>query len=258
MVLDMMKVFVSAYWHIPQHRRLCLFTHLITCLGPCKYLSAFIILLQVTHNAIPSKSECCSEVEASEASLSDFCASLLQQFPLRTQVKSFEEMLLLAVALPSVLPSTRSEKTKYCKNLDPVSQYFLLLPGVSERTISTLKLQLVILIKKTVTDRPFFTDFQSLQQDVTDSALQDDLFVGLFRQCLAFTETANRHVTDLSNGHARRSLLKTWTSINDGFSIYLLIDSSFFIVINDTFSRLPTSPDGCWFAPAFHFQLFNK
>ncbi|KAJ3616011.1 hypothetical protein Zmor_012122 [Zophobas morio] len=117
MVLDMMKVFVSAYWHIPQHRRLCLFTHLITCLGPCKYLSAFIILLQVTHNAIPSKSECCSEVEASEASLSDFCASLLQQFPLRTQVKSFEEMLLLAVALPSVLPSTRSEKTKVAARL---------------------------------------------------------------------------------------------------------------------------------------------
>eukprot|EP00122_Pirum_gemmata_P002033 Pgem_evm1s1839 len=39
MILDIIKVFVDAYGHIPRHRRLRLFTHLVTTLGPREYLA---------------------------------------------------------------------------------------------------------------------------------------------------------------------------------------------------------------------------
>ncbi len=45
LVTKVMRVFVDAYPHVPEHRRLPVFVHLLTILGPSNYVHVCLALL---------------------------------------------------------------------------------------------------------------------------------------------------------------------------------------------------------------------
>ncbi|KND01979.1 uncharacterized protein SPPG_02486, partial [Spizellomyces punctatus DAOM BR117] len=93
-VKPVMGVFVDALSHIPKHRRLRLFTVLISTLGADTFLDAIILMLIAKHSA---KSKL--PVNATDG-LGEFTLSVMLQFPVSVQLKALISMLNTTSALP--------------------------------------------------------------------------------------------------------------------------------------------------------------
>ena len=146
MVLDIIKVFVNAYSHIPLHRRLRLFTILLKTLGVKKYLAPTLVLLFMkrsahnNNNALlvlddtmrdgksgafgnkkstqynngnsddDSDTTTTSSNNSEEIPVLAFCESLVQHFTLEYQINSFIECLEIATELPAKMTNSARAK----------------------------------------------------------------------------------------------------------------------------------------------------
>ncbi|KAJ3027595.1 UNVERIFIED_CONTAM: HEAT repeat-containing protein 1 [Siphonaria sp. JEL0065] len=85
-VKSIIEVFIDSIFHIPQHRRLRLFTILVSTLGPVEFLDSVIMMLLL------KSSQRFSDVAMANpsdiASLSVFCLNLVHQFDTLVQVKT--------------------------------------------------------------------------------------------------------------------------------------------------------------------------
>ena len=81
LVRAVLQVFVDAYPHIPTHRRITLFVHLVTVIGPKQYLYLLVILLIL------------SDQKDKTTKLRAFARSLLANFELEIQISTFVDMM---------------------------------------------------------------------------------------------------------------------------------------------------------------------
>ncbi|KAK9703316.1 snoRNA-binding rRNA-processing protein utp10 [Basidiobolus ranarum] len=95
-VKPIMSVFVDALFHIPKHRRLRLFTVLVSTLGENEFLYAILSLLleKYTEKVLKGNS-----VEAD--SLMEFCLIVSNQFSPQTQMNSLGSLMKALLVLPN-------------------------------------------------------------------------------------------------------------------------------------------------------------
>ncbi|KAJ3288341.1 HEAT repeat-containing protein 1 [Borealophlyctis nickersoniae] len=105
-VKPILEVFVDALFHIPKHRRLRLFTVLITTLGEDAFLDAIIVLLLAKHT---SKGSRMSTSSSAIEGLQDFSLSICQQFSIRAQQKALIGILGTLVSLPDEKPQEEGQ-----------------------------------------------------------------------------------------------------------------------------------------------------
>lgn len=99
-VKPIIKVFVSALFHIPKHRRLPLFTVLVRTLGEDEFLFAVISLLLEKYADKFVKSGGDKDGSADD-SLAEFCLAISQQFAPQTQMKAVLLLLNGLLVLPN-------------------------------------------------------------------------------------------------------------------------------------------------------------
>ncbi|KAJ3071130.1 HEAT repeat-containing protein 1 [Podochytrium sp. JEL0797] len=87
-VRSIIEVFIDSIFHIPRHRRLRLFTILVSTLGPVEYLDSVIMMLLLKSSQRFSD---IAMVNPSDiAMLSPFCLSLVQQFDALVQFQTID------------------------------------------------------------------------------------------------------------------------------------------------------------------------
>lgn len=96
-----LEVFANALYHIPKHRRLRLFTILVSTLGPEKFLASVLELLLVRHAVVNPQPTSASGKSNIEEPVTAFCSSLLNQYEIPLQVCAFIEMVKSATSLTS-------------------------------------------------------------------------------------------------------------------------------------------------------------
>ncbi|KAJ3091113.1 HEAT repeat-containing protein 1 [Quaeritorhiza haematococci] len=107
-VKPIVKVFVNALFHIPKHRRLRLFSALITTLGEADFLDVVVAMLLMKSTDTDSA----SLTDVNE-SVIDFSMSVMHQFNPATQVKA----LLALLQLVDSLPNEVNEETEVVESL---------------------------------------------------------------------------------------------------------------------------------------------
>ncbi|KAJ3294797.1 HEAT repeat-containing protein 1 [Rhizoclosmatium sp. JEL0117] len=85
-VRSIIEVFIDSIFHIPRHRRLRLFTILVSTLGPIEFLDSVIMMLLLKSSQ--RFSDIAMANPSDIASLSPFCLSLIQQFDAVVQFKA--------------------------------------------------------------------------------------------------------------------------------------------------------------------------
>ncbi|ESP03635.1 hypothetical protein LOTGIDRAFT_224297 [Lottia gigantea] len=107
MIIGMiLRIFVDAYPHIPEHRKLMLFSKLIQIVGPDKYLWHCLLLFieQVATKGRQTSIEDDDEDSKQAGPISttdlDFILKLATSFPLVTQISSVKTMISFIASLP--------------------------------------------------------------------------------------------------------------------------------------------------------------
>ncbi|KAK3716752.1 hypothetical protein QZH41_018234 [Actinostola sp. cb2023] len=98
------RVFVDASPHIPEHRRLAVFSHLVSTVGSSKFLHVTLALLierYVVHSSDPSEND--EETVRSPLDL-EFCLALCQEFDPSVQVQAMLSLLKYIAQLPAEKP----------------------------------------------------------------------------------------------------------------------------------------------------------
>lgn len=106
-VVPVLRIFADVVLHVPEHRRLPLFTKLIETLGPSQFLWVFLALLLETHVAhfsdnkkkTPQNSRTLADQEAPINRL-DFGQSILLEFPPEVALENFIKLVVYIKSLP--------------------------------------------------------------------------------------------------------------------------------------------------------------
>uniref|UniRef100_K1R8X6 HEAT repeat-containing protein 1 n=1 Tax=Magallana gigas TaxID=29159 RepID=K1R8X6_MAGGI len=102
-----MQVFVDAYTHIPEHRRLMLFSRLVEIVGGDNFLWR-CVLLKMAHEITRPTSEPTEEDDAEM----QFDLNLLSQFSVTTQINSIAAMITYVSGLPVDKPTESTPKRR--------------------------------------------------------------------------------------------------------------------------------------------------
>ncbi|XP_034311475.2 HEAT repeat-containing protein 1 [Magallana gigas] len=102
-----MQVFVDAYTHIPEHRRLMLFSRLVEIVGGDNFLWR-CVLLKMAHEITRPASEPTEEDDAEM----QFDLNLLFQFSVTTQINSIAAMITYVSGLPVDKPTESTPKRR--------------------------------------------------------------------------------------------------------------------------------------------------
>ncbi|XP_074642790.1 HEAT repeat-containing protein 1-like [Tubulanus polymorphus] len=106
-VYGVIQVFVDAYPHVPEHRRLPIFLQLVNTLGPKKYLWPLLMLLLDGHVLHESTKTEDSDSKSVHTDI-EFCANICSQFDPAVQVHSGQQLLQYL----RKLPAEKEDKTK--------------------------------------------------------------------------------------------------------------------------------------------------
>ncbi|XP_076844012.1 HEAT repeat-containing protein 1 [Brachyhypopomus gauderio] len=98
-VTRILRVFVDALPHVPEHRRLPLLGQLLAALGPARFLWVLLLLLFEQHTAAGGPHSA-PEKEAVLERDQEFWVSVCCEFEVREQLVSFVKVLQFLVALP--------------------------------------------------------------------------------------------------------------------------------------------------------------
>ncbi|XP_035389147.1 HEAT repeat-containing protein 1 isoform X2 [Electrophorus electricus] len=98
-VTRLLRVFVDALPHVPEHRRLPVLHQLLSALGPARFLWVLLLLLFEQHTGT-SSSRAASEKEAALEQDQEFWVSVCCEFEVQEQLTSFIKILQFLMALP--------------------------------------------------------------------------------------------------------------------------------------------------------------
>ncbi|XP_060070386.1 HEAT repeat-containing protein 1-like [Ylistrum balloti] len=180
------RVFVDAYPHIPDHRRLMLFTKLVQIVGEDNYLWRTLLLL-VAH-LVTRGTQSNDDTPATEREIlskdMEFCLQLSGQFPATTQlmfaaaaIKYLEELpddkteekVVRRVTQPQSLGKLRKEDTEiYNVKIHSAKQLRHFKYKVVELLISLHTTEMYIVQVSNCKDSSLLTKFQSLLQNIME------------------------------------------------------------------------------------------
>ncbi|XP_078352830.1 HEAT repeat-containing protein 1-like isoform X2 [Oculina patagonica] len=106
-VAMLIRVFVDASPHIPEHRQLPLFTHLISTVGSTQFLHTAVILLLEKHVAQGPTTPDEKQTTVKNPLGTDFCLSLCHNFDANVQVEAMLKLLQYIDQLPLEKPEGR-------------------------------------------------------------------------------------------------------------------------------------------------------
>ncbi|KAF9401164.1 HEAT repeat-containing protein 1 [Mortierella sp. AD011] len=200
-VRPIIKVFVDALFHIPKHRRLRLFSVLITTLGEEEFLHA------VTCLVIEKYTEKASKGHQTEAdSLSEFALALSNQFSAIVQMKS-------VIALMDVIGALPNEKTE--GGDVEMEEHLFDLSTHNSKQIRQFKLSVLTFSSNIMTSKSFLSKI--LTQTNTDSSAETALeshYLQLAERILSLVGTFTAFVSVLA---ARKEpsplVVKFWRGI---------------------------------------------
>ncbi|KAG0325600.1 HEAT repeat-containing protein 1 [Dissophora globulifera] len=156
-VRPVIKVFVDALFHIPKHRRLRLFSVLITTLGEEDFLHAVTCLIIEKYTERASKGH---QTEAD--SLSEFALALSNQFSAVVQMKS-------VIALLDVIQGLPNEKLAEGDDVD-MEEHLFDLSTHNSKQIRQFKLSVLTFSANVMMAKPFLSKI--LTQTSTDSSAE--------------------------------------------------------------------------------------
>jgi len=182
-VKPVMKVFVDALLHIPKHRRLRLFTVLVSTLGGDDFLHPIVALILeknilLNPNVNPEKDKLDPE------SLSSFCITLANQFSSETVLKSLVQLLTGLNRLPQEKPA----------KLPPTAEreHLFNLRENNGKQLRQFKMAGLVFLSELLSNKVF------LQKLLTTTAEQEDLeksYLALLEQALVFISAATSEQT---------------------------------------------------------------
>ena len=111
--LSVLSVFAEAWASIPSHRRVPLFSALLTSLSPSKYLSVLIAMLfdtLIVSNARPAEDDNPDKGSLFEA-LVEFCLELSREYDVQVQAESLLGLLRLVARTPAEPISTKQKQS---------------------------------------------------------------------------------------------------------------------------------------------------
>ncbi|KAI8823046.1 uncharacterized protein EV422DRAFT_585585 [Fimicolochytrium jonesii] len=177
-VKPIVGVFVDALVHIPKHRRLRLFTVLISTLGPDAFLDMVILLLLAKHsskNKLPAHGT---------EGLVEFILSLIVQFSVTTQLTALTSMIQTVSGLPfdqsEVDGSDSRMAVDHVGIIDPSAH--------SAKELRQLKLSTVDFANRLLGNKQFITKALTVPDAEIEAYLLD-----LIEANLLFITTINAH-----------------------------------------------------------------
>eukprot|EP01134_Creolimax_fragrantissima_P006099 CFRG6099T1 len=239
LVLEIVKVFVTAYQHMPQHRRLLLFTHLLTTIGVSEYLGLVTVMMLDAHalNEINKLNNHGDLVVHAKHCLSvtEFVAQLIAQFNTASQLSAFNVMVEMAGKIPNHRPETTNEKASW-KRTHVIESTVCPLLTRSEIQIAKFKQLIMQVVTSILVSRSFSVSsshaMQSVKKDQKLCIADGDAIMGVGREELSIEDqyqhllenilTLTRLVTEHSTVLAKRKgsskatpLTKTWKHVLD-------------------------------------------
>ncbi|KAG0237384.1 HEAT repeat-containing protein 1 [Mortierella sp. GBA43] len=201
-VRSVIKVFVDAIFHIPKHRRLRLFSILISTLGEDDFLHAVTCLI------IEKYTERASKGHQSEADLlSEFALSLSNQFSAVVQMKS-------VIALMDVIQELPNEKPAEGEDVD-MDEHLFDLSAHNNKQIRQFKLSVLTFSSNVLTAKPFLSKI--LTQTNTDPSAErilESYYLQLAERLLTLVGTFTLFVNILmSRKEPSPAVIKFWRGI---------------------------------------------
>ncbi|KAJ3017747.1 HEAT repeat-containing protein 1 [Thoreauomyces humboldtii] len=184
-VKRIMGVFVDALTHIPKHRRLRLFTVLITTLGASTFLDSIVLMLIAKHSAknkLPAHGM---------DGLVDFTLSVVSQFPLKTQLIAVKAMIETVAGLPFEQSETDDEmETEEYGIIDP--------KACSAKELRQIKLSTLDFVNQLLGSKAFVSrTLASSREEIEDHQM------ALIQEILMFVTKVNAYqAVNESRGHA--------------------------------------------------------
>ncbi|XP_029184672.2 HEAT repeat-containing protein 1-like isoform X2 [Acropora millepora] len=227
-VTMLIRVFVDASPHIPEHRQLPLFTHLVNTVGSEQFLHTAVLLLLEKHVVCsPNNSDDHKQVGLKNPLGAEFCLNLCHSFDSNVQVKAILRLLQYIDSLPCEKLEV-SHKPKMSRK---TASSFLNVTPVFDVNVHSAK-QLRQFIYTSLSIIPSLLDSGSFSSKVHDEML-NAVFLRLLEDTLTFmaktaqrTEQAPHDVT----GKFLKALLNKAYEIVDKIN-FLLPTSVFFDMI---------------------------
>ncbi|KAJ7330602.1 HEAT repeat-containing protein 1 [Desmophyllum pertusum] len=230
-VAMLIRVFVDASPHIPEHRQLPLFTHLISTIGSTQFLHVALILLLEKHVVQGPTTPDEKQTTAVKNPLgADFCLSLCHNFDLNVQVEAMLKLLQYIDQLPLEKPEGRRHKPRMTRK--SASSFLAVTPlfdvdSHSAKHLRQFKYASVSLIPSLLNSDEFANKVQ-VQEEMLNS-----LFLRLLEDTLNFMTKTAQHgdqATQDATGKFWKALLHKTYEIVDKVNL-LLPASVFFDVI---------------------------
>ncbi|KNC77607.1 hypothetical protein, variant [Sphaeroforma arctica JP610] len=209
LVLDIVKVFVGAYQHMPQHRRLRLFTHLLSTIGVSEYLGLVSVMMLDTH-ALTETNRAQQDAAGNHGneeniSVEAFVAQLIAQFDTKAQLSAFVVMTSFTCELPNHRPETSHEKTAW-KRDHAIESTVCPLITRSDLQIAQFKgitVQVVANILGSRTFSMFSSQAMKERQQESDHMDEDeeslqDQYLRLLESILTLSRVVTEHMSHLS------------------------------------------------------------
>ncbi|KAJ9073037.1 snoRNA-binding rRNA-processing protein utp10 [Entomophthora muscae] len=178
----LVSVFVNALLKIPQHRRIKLFTILISTLGGNFLYGVLGVILEIyaTHHAQGSRDDA--------VKLRDFCVEIAGQFHPNTQVKGLTQLLDSVLQLPNEKP----------REVDPSFRNIYALADHSEKHLRHYKYAVVNFIRETLNQGAFLHQLLEIEAGSEEAARLDADYVHLAESLLELADSFRDHLTTLS------------------------------------------------------------
>ncbi|KAF8933369.1 HEAT repeat-containing protein 1 [Dissophora ornata] len=200
-VRSIIKVFVDALFHIPKHRRLRLFSVLITTLGEEDFLHAVTCLIIEKYTERAGKGH---QTEAD--SLSEFALALSNQFSAVVQMKSI-------IALMDVIQAVPNEKPEG-GDVD-MEEYLFDLSTHNSKQIRQFKLSALTFSSNVLTAKSFLSKILTqTNTDPTAEAVLENYYLQLAERLLTLVGTFSAFVNVLiARKEPSAIVIKFWRGI---------------------------------------------
>ncbi|RKP05884.1 hypothetical protein THASP1DRAFT_19205 [Thamnocephalis sphaerospora] len=203
-VKSIISVFVDALFHIPRHRRLRMFTVLVSTLGQDQFLHATLALLLAKYVERISKS-----TEDADT-LMEFSLSLAGQFSAGTQLQSLHALAAGMLTIPNEKPSEK-ELNKVAK---ACAACFFDIKKYSTKQIRQFKWAVLDLARQQLESRAFLSQLVSTRNSATGEATLEEQYLGLSEALLRLVDSLFAHERSLaSRGDVNVSIIKQWRGV---------------------------------------------
>ncbi|KAI0226302.1 snoRNA-binding rRNA-processing protein utp10 [Massospora cicadina] len=181
MAKPLVSVFVNALLKIPQHRRIKLFTILISTMGASFFYAVLGVILEIyaTHHAQGSRDDA--------VKLRDFCVEIAGQFHPNAQVKGLTQLLDSVLQLPNEKP----------KDIDPAFRNIYALADHSEKHLRHYKFAVVNFIREVLAQRTFLHQLLEIEANSEEADTLDADYIHLAEGLLVLADSFRDHLATL-------------------------------------------------------------